>query len=137
MADKNYVGIFNCRDDPATVDTRWARWLTTFELYADGKGLIITDNSVTIKQQRRAQLLHFAGPDVQDIVWTLDDTGTVRDYDKAVTALNAYFVPKVNPAYARHAFRQTTQGQLETILQFVTCCQRLRLRRGHGEPDTG
>ena len=120
MADKNYVGIFNCRDDPATVGTRWARWLTAFELYADGKGLIIKDNSATNKQQRRAQLLHFAGPDIQDIFRTLYDTGTVRDNDKAVTALNAYFVPKVNPAYARHAFRQMTQGQGETVLQFVT-----------------
>ena len=93
MADKNYVGIFKCRDNPATVGTRWVQWLTAFELYADGKGLIITDNSDTNKQQRRAQLLHFAGPDVQDIFRTLDDTGTVRDYNKAVTALYVYFVP--------------------------------------------
>ena len=133
MADKNYVGIFNCRDDPATVGTRWTRWLTAFELYADGKGLIITENSATNKQQRRAQLLHFAGPDVQDIFRTLDDTGTVRDYDKAVNALNAYFVPKVNPAYARHAFRQMTQGQGETVLQFVTRLRAAAKDCGYGE----
>ena len=66
MTDKNYVGIFKCRDDPAMVGTRWVRWLTAFELFADGKGLIITGNSATNKQQRRAQLLHFTGPDVQD-----------------------------------------------------------------------
>ena len=65
----------------------WAQGLTAFELYADGKGLIRMDNSATNKQQRRAQLLHFAGPDVQDIFRTLDDTGTVLDYDKAVTTL--------------------------------------------------
>ena len=80
----------------------------------------MTPGEYTNRQQRRAQLLHFAGPDVQDIFLTLPNTGTVRDYDAAVTALNAYFVPKVNPAYARHTFRQMTQRPGETVRQFVT-----------------
>ena len=87
MADKNYVGVFNCRDEPATLGTRWTRWLASFELFADSRGLIMTPGDYTNRQQRRAQLLHFAGPDVQDIFLTLPNTGTVRDYDAVVTAL--------------------------------------------------
>ena len=96
MADKNYVGVFNCRDDSAILGTRWTRWLASFELFADSRGLIMTPGDYTNRQQRRAQLLHFAGPDVQDIFLTLPNTGTVRDYDAVVTALS--FVSKVNPA---------------------------------------
>ena len=126
MADTNYVGMFNCRDDPATLGTRWTRWLASFELFADSRGLIMTPGVFTNRQQRRAQLLHFAGPDVQDTILTLPNTGTVRDYDAAVTApLYAYFIPKVNPAYARHSFRQMTQRPGETVRQFVT---RMRIR---------
>ena len=77
----------------------------------------MTPGDYTNRQQRRAQLLHFAGPDVQDTFLTLPNTGTARDYDAAV---NAYFVPKVNPAYARHSFRQMTQRPDETVRQFVT-----------------
>ena len=57
---------------------------------------------------------------------TFPNTGTVGDYDAAVTApLNANFIPKVNPAYARHSFRQMTQRPGETVRQFVT---RMRIR---------
>lgn len=46
---------------------RWAWWLTSFELYANGKGLIINDDKTAVtKQRRQALLLHLAGPDVQD-----------------------------------------------------------------------
>ena len=55
-------------------------------------------------------MLHLAGPDVQDIFLTLPNTGDVKDYRKAVDALNAYFAPKVDTTYARHCFRQLVQA---------------------------
>ena len=97
-AEKSFIGKFECFSDPATLGTRWKRWLTTFELYADGKGLIIEDGKDDNKQRRRALLLHFAGPDVQDIFSTLPDTGNAKNYKKAVEALSTYFIPKVNTA---------------------------------------
>uniref|UniRef100_A0AAV2MLX7 Gypsy retrotransposon integrase-like protein 1 n=1 Tax=Knipowitschia caucasica TaxID=637954 RepID=A0AAV2MLX7_KNICA len=124
MEDKSSVPKFDCYKEPATLGPRWTRWLTAFELFADGKGLIldarVTDNT---KIRRRALLLH-AGTDVQDIFSTLDDTGGSSDYDKAVKALNDYFVPKVNNAFARQTFYQLSQNAGETVQQFVT-----RLRR--------
>ena len=127
---KNYIEKFECHINPSTLGSRWKRWLTSFELYADGKGLIIQPDKDDNKQRRRALLLHFAGPDVQDIFATLPDTGESKDYEKAVKALNDYFIPKVNTAYARHVFRQLVQKPNEPIQQFVT-----RLR--HAAKDCG
>ena len=85
---KNSIGKFDCYSDPSSLGKRWKRWLTSFELFADGKGLIIQDDKDDNKQRRRALLLHLAGPDVQDVFLTLTDTGGVKDYAKAVDALN-------------------------------------------------
>ncbi|XP_070576981.1 uncharacterized protein [Ptychodera flava] len=109
------------------------RWLTSFELYADGKGLILDENaSAATKQRRRALLLNLASPDVQDIFSTLSNTGTATEYSEAVTALNTYFVPQVNPAFARQTFHQVVQKQGETVLQFVT-----RLRKAAKDCNFG
>ena len=95
------------------------RWLTSFELFADGKGLIITETTnANMRQRRRATLLHLAGP--QEIFSTLVDTGEATDYAAAVTALNGYFLPKVNTAFARQKFHRLQQKEGETVLQFVT-----------------
>ena len=54
----NAIPKFDCHLDPATLEPRWTRWLTSFELLADWKGLIITeDANVTTRQRRRAMLL--------------------------------------------------------------------------------
>ena len=50
----------------------------------------------------------------------MPDMGGPTEYDAAVAALNAYFVPQVNTAFARQSFYQTTQKPGETVQQFVT-----------------
>lgn len=120
--EKSVIQPFACYADPATFGPRWTQWLTSFELYADGKGLILTDDaSDATKQQRRALLLHLAGQDVQDIFSTVPQTGEAKDYTAAVTALNTYFVPQVNAAYARQTFHKISQKEGETMQQFCTC----------------
>ena len=58
---------------PATLGPRWTHWLTSFELFADGKGLIITETAnETTRHRRRAMLLHLAGPDKKSFL--LPDT---------------------------------------------------------------
>ena len=80
----NSVPKFNCLSDPATLGQRWKRWLNAYELYADGKGLIIgAETTNDVKQRRRALMLHLAGTDVQDIFETLSDTGEAHDYKKS------------------------------------------------------
>ena len=65
--EKNVIGKFYCYGDQANVGTRWTRWLQSFELFVDSQGILIAEGSDKNKQRRRAQLLHYAGPDVQDI----------------------------------------------------------------------
>ena len=103
-----------------------------FELFADGKGLILNKDNANNRQRRRALLLHLAGTDVQDIVSTLPNTGDAKDYKTAVDALNTYFISHVDTMYARHCFRQLTQAPGETIRQFAT-----RLRRAVKDCDCG
>ena len=73
-----------------------------------------------------------AGTDVQDIFYTLPDTGDAKDYRKGVDALNAYFVPMVDTTYARHCFRQLTQAPGETIQQFAARLRRAAKDCGYG-----
>ena len=78
-------------------------------------------------------MLHLAGQDVQDVFSTLPDTGDAADYEEAVDALNAYFIPHVNTALARFAFQKLHQKPGETVQQFAT-----RLRQGvNASSDTG
>ena len=72
----------------------------------------------------REDELHLAGTDVQDIFYTLPDTGDAKDYKKAVDAQNASFVSKVDITYTRHCFRQLTQSLGETIRHFATRLKR-------------
>ncbi|KAK3743590.1 hypothetical protein QZH41_010231, partial [Actinostola sp. cb2023] len=44
-------------------------------------------------------LLHYAGPDADEIFDTLPDTGEDDDFDKAIEKLNQYFSPKTNTTY--------------------------------------
>ena len=93
------VKPFDPNGDPATIGRRWQRWMKSFSLYADSRGLIIEAGKADNKAQRRALLLHSAGEDVQEIFDTLADTGGAADYAKAEKALNDYFIPKINPIY--------------------------------------
>ena len=77
-------------------------------------------NAAATKQRPRAMLLHLAGPDTQEIFTTLTETGDATDYNRAVEALNAYFVPQVNSAFAHQTFHQISQKPVET----VTCLKK-------------
>ena len=70
-------------------------------------------SGITADGQKRQLFLHSAGPEVQDIFFTLTDNGTtnVQARDK----LNKYFTPRKNTLYNRYIFRQG-----ETVAQYVT-----------------
>ena len=118
--------------DPSSVGTEWKRWLRSFQLYADGKGLIIVPDKDDNKVQRRALLLHCAGSDVQDIFDVLPNTGNAKEYQKAEDALTAHFVTQINIPYERHLFREMVQEENETVDQYA-----VRLRRKAQQCDYG
>jgi hypothetical protein len=74
----------------------------------------------------------YGGPDVQDIFYTHENTGEANDYTAAVNALNAYFAPRLNSAFARNTFRQLQQNAGETVMQFAS-----RLKRYAKDCDYG
>ena len=75
--DLSSVKPFDPHGDPSSVGRRWQRWMKSFSLYADSKGLIIQADKDDNKVQRRALLLHSASEDVQEIFETLADTGRI------------------------------------------------------------
>ena len=112
----------------SNVGPRWTKWLTRFERLL--VGMHITDTT-----QKRALLLHYAGPDVDDIFETLSDTGEAKDYKKAVECLNAYFVPKHNTVYEEYQFRQAKQRDGETLATYHTRLRQLAKHCGFTDVD--
>ena len=52
--ERNHIKTFDCHGDQNTLGLRWKRWLTAFELFADGKGLILNEDNANNRQRRRA-----------------------------------------------------------------------------------
>ena len=90
---------------------RWKKWLGQFERLIIGMG--ISDD-----EQKRALLLYYGGPQVDEIFDTLEDVGDEKDYKKAVEQLNAHFSPQVNITYEVYNFRQAKQKEGETLDNF-------------------
>jgi hypothetical protein len=107
---------------------RWTKWLTRFEC-------LIVGMNITDATQKRAWLLDYAGPDVDDIFETLPDTGEDKDYKKAVECLNAYFVPKVNTIYEEYQFRQAKQRSNESLASYHTRLRQLAKHCGFTDVD--
>ena len=76
--------------------------------------------NVTVPKRKRALLLHYAGPDVDEIFDTLQETGEESEYDTAVAKLNEYFNPQVNTTYEVYNFRQTKQKEGESLDSYHT-----------------
>ncbi len=95
--------------DHRTLAQRWEKWTKSLDYYLRASG-------VTDQKQKRAVLLHLAGPD--EIFETLPDTGD--DYKTALEKLNEYFKPKKNIPFERHVFRQAFQQPDESMDAFVT-----------------
>lgn len=97
---------------------RWKKWLTRLERMLTGMN--IADN-----KRKRAPMLHFAGPEVDEIFDTLEDTGDEDDYKTAAEKLTAYFVPQTNIAYEVYNFRQARQNQEESLDSYHTRLRQL------------
>ena len=92
---------------------RWQKWLARCERLAIAMG-------ITEDKQKRALLLHYGGPEIDEIFDTLQDVGEDKDYKKAVEKLTAHFSPQVNVTYEVYNFRQAKQKDGETLDSFHT-----------------
>ena len=107
----------------------------------DGKKLLgrlerlFTGMNMTVPKRKRALLLHYAGPEVDEIFDTLPDTGDDNDYATAVEKLNGYFSPQKNIAYEVYNFRQTKQKDGESLGSFHTRLRQLAKTCEFGDID--
>ena len=97
---------------------RWKKWLARLERLFIGM-------NITVPKRKRALLLHYAGPDVDEIFDTLQETGEESEYDTAVAKLNEYFNPQVNTTYEVYNFRQTKQKEGESLDSYHTRLRQL------------
>ncbi|KAK3723785.1 hypothetical protein QZH41_007092 [Actinostola sp. cb2023] len=109
------ISPFDSIGEPATLEQRWTTWKDEFLLYVAASGV----SKVT---QKRAILLHLAGPGVREIFKTYDEDikGKDDDFDKALKCLSEHFKLKKNVPKARQTFLSTKPNPGETINNYVT-----------------
>ena len=121
MEDDKRLQSFDTSGPASQVSIRWRTWVKSFEYYLVGK-------DISNKKRSRALLLHFAGPQVQDIIDDLLDpddalpeeqrTPNDNEYLKCKRILDAHFAAPANPTYERHVFRQLVPQAEESTAHF-------------------
>ena len=97
------------------VGPRWQKYLTRFDR-------LMTAMDVKDPDRKCAMLLHFAGPDLDDIhqMLTIPAATDGNIYTRTTAALTSCFTPRSNTAFEIYTFRQARQGEGETIDAFAT-----------------
>lgn len=113
------VKPFDAKVDQSQLASEWRRWKRSLEYCLEAQG-------VTSQREKRNQLLHLGGPDLQDIFDSLPEVNNVPHvspdppfYDVAIEQLDAHFQPSRRRTYERHIFRQISQQQGERFNDFV------------------
>ena len=112
---------FDAVGEPATLTQRWLKWKDEFELY-------ITASGISDPTQKKALLLHLAGPKVRDVFNNsipTDRRREAKDYKKAMNSLSEHFKLRKNAPMARQAFLAAQPTAGETINNFITRLQKL------------
>ncbi|XP_037298304.1 uncharacterized protein LOC119190445 [Manduca sexta] len=115
---------FECEGEVGSVAIRWERWKRSLDIYLEAAG-IDTD------AKKRACLLHFGGPELQEIFYNIpganapiDDNNKDQIFGIAISKLDEYFAPKQSKIYERHVFRLLKQGPGEKFEKYL-----IRLRQ--------
>ena len=101
---------FDTTGDITSLHQRWERWREQFTIYTTAAG-------ISNDGQKRAVLLHMAGPEIQDIVKTLPEVGDTCE--ELTTKLNTYFSVKKNITKERLTFMAMTPDSHENITTFT------------------
>lgn len=100
-----------------SIGNRWEKWKRSLELFLDV-------NAVALASRKRSYLLHFAGPDVQDIFYNINGHDAAPPansdvYREAIRLLDTYFAPLTSIPYERFVFRKMVQEENETVEKFI------------------
>ena len=100
----------------ASVAARWKLWLRDFDTFLVASG-------IRDAKRQKALLLYQAGPKVREIFNQLSDVDGEGDEDNFATTkakLIEYFEPQKNRRYEVYRFRETRQGNQESLDTFHT-----------------
>ena len=112
---------FDAVGESATLAQRRLTWKEEFELY-------VTASGISDPTQKKALLLHLAGPKVRDVLNNsipVEARGEAKDYKKAMDCLSEHQKLKKTALMARQTFLAATPLVGETINNFVTRLQKL------------
>ena len=120
------IKVFHAVGEPVTLAQRWKTWKSEFELYVVASG-------VSDKTQKRALLLHLAGPQVRDIFNNsilANVKGEAKRLNKSHGHSHQLFQappppPNKKGPMARQAFLAAKPTAGETIINFVAKLQNL------------
>ena len=109
---------FDVKSDCANLASNWNRWLCNFPYMVQGRVIAAVD-------QKRALLLHLAGPDVQDLYKTLvalEGEEGKDAYDITVGRLNNYFAPKSSKTFEHIFSRKLFNNLVKHVTNFLQDC---------------
>ena len=115
---------FSLSEGNLNLGPRWAKWLSRFNR-------LMVAMEIADPPRKQALLLHYAGPEIDEIYDTLPieaaaaDGSPIDTYESTANALTRYFTPKTNAAFEIYNFRQAKQEATETIDAFVTRLRKL------------
>ena len=115
---------FSLSEGNLNLGPRWAKWLSRFNR-------LMVAMEIADPPRKQALLLHYAGPEIDEIYDTLPmeaaaaDGSPIDTYESTANALTRYFTPKTNAAFEMYNFRQAKQEATETIDAFVTRLRKL------------
>ncbi|XP_049299930.1 uncharacterized protein K02A2.6-like [Anopheles funestus] len=133
---------FNYEGHSESIGVEWKKWLRSFEF-------MLRACRVDDEGWKKDLLLHFLGPNVQQIFETLPDlpninmrgpflnveryTPNMTAYQEAIAKLDQFFLPKQNSTYERHLLRKIKQQSGECFDTFIMKLRLQAERCGFGD----
>ena len=129
------IPAFEIGENSTTLAERWRKWKKAFEF-------LIVASGITNEERKRALLMCYGGPEIQDLYETLDEIpqyspavpahdgvpeipAVLDVYATAISTLDNYFSPRKNKIYERHKVRQQVQLEGESMDTYVTRLKKL------------
>lgn len=110
---------FDCEGEDGAVALKWERWKRSLFIYLEAA-------SIEDEGKKRASLLHYGGPELQEIFYNLPGANIVCNeenksqlFKAAIKKLDEYFAPKQCLAFERHMFRSLKQEPNEKFQKFL------------------
>lgn len=108
---------FECNGEASSVGCRWEIWKRSLNIYLEAA-------NVQTAKQKLASLLHWGGPELQEIFYNIPGANVVEGegidvFKVAVEKLDEYLAPKQSKRFERHIFRQIKQEDNEKFEKFI------------------